>query len=141
MIGAQASSEQLEKILSYLDIGRQEGAQCLIGGQRTHLEGDLKDGYYVQPTAFKEAQMRIFQEEIFGPGYFRLPPSRMRTRRWPSPMTRCTRCRVWSRDMNTAFRMGRGIQAGALDELLSPSSAHAALGGYKSPVSAARTTK
>ena len=58
----------MEKILSYLDIGRQEGAQCLIGGQRTHLEGDLEDGYYVQPTVFKgNNKMRIFQEEIFGP--------------------------------------------------------------------------
>jgi aldehyde dehydrogenase len=68
MIGAQASSEQLEKILSYLDIGRQEGAQCLIGGQRTHLEGDLKDGYYVQPTVFKgNNKMRIFRKKSSGP--------------------------------------------------------------------------
>src|ERR1700692_4785612 len=68
MIGAQASSEQLEKILSYMDIGRQEGAKCLIGGKRAQLEGDLKDGYYVQPTVFKgNNKMRIFQEEIFGP--------------------------------------------------------------------------
>src|SRR5262249_13675146 len=68
MIGAQASSEQLEKILSYLDIGKQEGAKVLIGGERNLLDGDLKDGYYVKPTVFKGTnKMRIFQEEIFGP--------------------------------------------------------------------------
>ncbi len=68
MIGAQASSEQLEKILSYLDIGRQEGAEVLTGGARAELPGDLAGGYYVQPTVFKgHNKMRIFQEEIFGP--------------------------------------------------------------------------
>jgi aldehyde dehydrogenase len=68
MIGAQASSEQLEKILSYLDLGQQEGAQCLIGGERNVLAGDLEGGYYVKPTVFKgHNKMRIFQEEIFGP--------------------------------------------------------------------------
>ncbi len=67
MIGAQASSEQLEKILSYLDIGRQEGAQVLIGGERNMLKGELEGGYYVKPTVFKgHNKMRIFQEEIFG---------------------------------------------------------------------------
>ncbi|MDD2409056.1 MAG: aldehyde dehydrogenase family protein, partial [Tepidiphilus sp.] len=68
MIGAQASSEQLEKILSYLDIGKQEGAQCLIGGEQAKLPGELAGGYYVKPTIFKgHNKMRIFQEEIFGP--------------------------------------------------------------------------
>ena len=68
MIGAQASSEQMEKILSYLDIGRQEGAEVLAGGKRAMLDGDLKDGFYVEPTVFKgNNKMRIFQEEIFGP--------------------------------------------------------------------------
>src|SRR5450631_2703488 len=68
MIGAQASSEQLEKILSYIDIGRQEGAQVLTGGTRNQLPGDLAGGYYVKPTVFKgHNKMRIFQEEIFGP--------------------------------------------------------------------------
>src|SRR5580700_4307499 len=68
MIGAQASSEQLEKILSYLDIGRQEGAEVLCGGGRAHMGGELEGGYYVQPTVFKgHNRMRIFQEEIFGP--------------------------------------------------------------------------
>ena len=69
MIGAQASSEQLEKILSYIDIGKQEGARLLTGGARTKLPGDLAGGYYVEPTVFHgNNKMRIFQEEIFGPG-------------------------------------------------------------------------
>ena len=68
MMGAQASNEQLEKILSYLDIGKQEGAECLIGGERNNIEGDFAGGYYVKPTVFKgNNKMRIFQEEIFGP--------------------------------------------------------------------------
>ena len=68
MMGAQASTEQLEKILSYLDIGKQEGAECLIGGEQNQLDGELEGGYYVKPTVFKgNNKMRIFQEEIFGP--------------------------------------------------------------------------
>ncbi len=68
MIGAQASNDQLEKILSYLDIGRQEGAKVLTGGERIEYDGELKGGYYVQPTIFEgDNRMRIFQEEIFGP--------------------------------------------------------------------------
>jgi aldehyde dehydrogenase len=68
MIGAQASSEQLEKILSYIDIGKQEGAKLLTGGARAQLAGDLADGFYMQPTVFEgNNKMRIFQEEIFGP--------------------------------------------------------------------------
>lgn len=68
MIGAQASTEQMDKILTYMDIGRQEGAQCLIGGARAELTGELAGGYYIQPTVFKgHNKMRIFQEEIFGP--------------------------------------------------------------------------
>ncbi len=68
MIGAQASSEQLEKILSYIDLGKQEGAQCLIGGEQNKQSGDLAGGYYVKPTVFQgHNKMRIFQEEIFGP--------------------------------------------------------------------------
>src|SRR5690606_15101543 len=68
MMGAQASREQMTKIQAYLDIGKQEGAECLIGGARAQLAGDLADGYYIQPTLFKgHNKMRIFQEEIFGP--------------------------------------------------------------------------
>ena len=68
MVGAQASNDQLEKILSYIDIGRQEGAKILAGGERSDLGGNLSGGYYVQPTIFEgDNSMRIFQEEIFGP--------------------------------------------------------------------------
>ncbi|MBB1241741.1 aldehyde dehydrogenase family protein, partial [Klebsiella pneumoniae] len=68
MLGAQASTEQLEKILSYLDIGKQEGAAVLAGGERAKIQGALEGGYYVQPTVFKgHNKMRVFQEEIFGP--------------------------------------------------------------------------
>src|ERR1700735_5708489 len=68
MIGAQASSEQMEKILSYFDIGRKEGAEVLIGGERNMLEGQYAGGYYIKPTVFKgHNKMRVFQEEIFGP--------------------------------------------------------------------------
>src|SRR6478735_3857251 len=67
-VGAQASNDQLEKILSYIDIGKQEGAKVLTGGARAELPGDLAGGYYVQPTVFEgHNKMRIFQEEIFGP--------------------------------------------------------------------------
>ena len=68
MIGAQASNDQIEKILSYFDIGKQEGAQCLTGGKRAHLGGELAEGYYIEPTIFDgNNKMRVFQEEIFGP--------------------------------------------------------------------------
>src|SRR5262249_37465911 len=67
-VGAQASNDQLEKILSYFDIGKKEGAQVLLGGARAELPGDLAGGYYVQPTIFQgRNEMRVFQEEIFGP--------------------------------------------------------------------------
>ena len=112
MIGAQASSEQLEKILSYLDLGKQEGAQCLTGGARTKLEGDLAGGYYVEPTVFHgHNKMRIFQEEIFGP-VLSVTLSRMK-KRPASPTTRSTdSAPAYGADANTCFRMGRGIQAG-----------------------------
>ena len=134
MIGAQASSEQLEKILSYLDIGRQEGAQCLIGGQRAQLGGDLKEGYYVQPTVFKgNNKMRIFQEEIFGPV---LSVTTFKDEEEALAIANDTLyglgAGVWSRNMNTAFRMGRGIQAGRVwTNCYHQYPAHAAFGGYK----------
>ncbi|MDP9897991.1 aldehyde dehydrogenase [Variovorax ginsengisoli] len=134
MIGAQASSEQLEKILSYLDIGRQEGAQVLTGGARKVLEGDLKDGYYVQPTVFKgHNKMRIFQEEIFGPV---LSVTTFKDEDEALAIANDTLyglgAGVWSRDGNRAFRMGRGIQAGRVwTNCYHQYPAHAAFGGYK----------
>jgi aldehyde dehydrogenase len=134
MIGAQASNEQLEKILSYLDIGKQEGAQCLIGGERNILGGDLEGGYYVKPTVFKgHNKMRIFQEEIFGPV---VSVTTFKDEEEALSIANDTLyglgAGVWSRDMNTAFRMGRGIQAGRVwTNCYHAYPAHAAFGGYK----------
>ena len=134
MIGAQASSEQLEKILSYLDLGKQEGAQCLIGGERNLLGGDLEGGYYVKPTVFKgHNKMRIFQEEIFGPV---VSVTTFKDEDEALAIANDTLyglgAGVWSRDMNTAFRMGRGIQAGRVwTNCYHAYPAHAAFGGYK----------
>jgi len=134
MIGAQASTEQLEKILSYIDIGKQEGAQCLIGGTRNYLEGDLTDGYYVTPTVFKgHNKMRIFQEEIFGPV---VSVATFRDQEEALALANDTLyglgAGVWTRDVNTAYRMGREIQAGRVwTNCYHAYPAHAAFGGYK----------
>ncbi|MGF2614338.1 aldehyde dehydrogenase family protein [Rossellomorea vietnamensis] len=134
MIGAQASTEQLEKILSYIDIGKQEGAEVLTGGSRNHLEGDLEGGYYVEPTVFKgNNKMRIFQEEIFGPV---VSVTTFKTAEEALEIANDTLyglgAGVWSRDMNTAYRFGREIQAGRVwTNCYHAYPAHAAFGGYK----------
>jgi aldehyde dehydrogenase len=134
MIGAQASNEQLEKILSYMDIGRQEGAQCLIGGERNNLDGDLSGGYYIKPTVFKgNNKMRIFQEEIFGPV---VSVTTFKNEEEALSIANDTLyglgAGVWTREMNTSFRMGRGIQAGRVwTNCYHAYPAHAAFGGYK----------
>ncbi len=134
MIGAQASSEQVDKILTYMNIGLQEGAQCLIGGGRTTLEGDLKDGYYVQPTVFKgHNKMRIFQEEIFGPV---VSVTTFEDQEEALAIANDTLyglgAGVWTRDINVAYRMGRGIEAGRVwTNCYHAYPAHAAFGGYK----------
>jgi aldehyde dehydrogenase len=134
MIGAQASNEQLEKILSYLDLGKQEGATCLTGGARTALDGELAGGYYVQPTVFQgHNRMRIFQEEIFGPV---LSVTTFKDEEEALAIANDTLyglgAGVWSRDANTCFRMGRGIQAGRVwTNCYHAYPAHAAFGGYK----------
>jgi aldehyde dehydrogenase len=134
MIGAQASNDQLEKILSYIDIGKQEGATVLTGGERTVLDGDLADGYYVQPTIFEgDNSMRIFQEEIFGPV---VSVTRFDHEDDALKIANDTLyglgAGVWSRDMNTAYRMGRGIQAGRVwTNCYHAYPAAAAFGGYK----------
>ncbi|HSI23739.1 MAG TPA: aldehyde dehydrogenase [Methylophilaceae bacterium] len=134
MIGAQASSEQLEKILSYVDIGKQEGAKCLIGGERNVLEGDLKDGYYVKPTIMQgHNRMRIFQEEIFGPV---VSVTTFKTKEEAMEIANDTLyglgAGIWTRDINTAYRFGRGIQAGRVwTNCYHHYPAHAAFGGYK----------
>ncbi|MBK8452484.1 MAG: aldehyde dehydrogenase [Thiofilum sp.] len=134
MIGAQASNDQLEKILSYIDIGKQEGAELLIGGERNVQGGDLGDGYYVKPTVFKgHNKMRIFQEEIFGPV---VSVTTFKDQADALAIANDTLyglgAGVWSRDMNTAFRMGRGIKAGRVwTNCYHLYPAHAAFGGYK----------
>ncbi len=134
MIGAQASSEQLEKILSYFDIGRKEGAEVLIGGSRNVLDGAFKDGYYVHPTVFKgNNAMRVFQEEIFGPV---VSVTTFKNEEDALNIANDTLyglgAGVWSRDANTCYRMGRGIQAGRVwINNYHAYPAHAAFGGYK----------
>lgn len=133
-IGAQVSLNQIEKIQSYVDIGRQEGAECLIGGERNILPGDLQDGYYYKPTVFKgHNKMRIFQEEIFGPV---LSVTTFKDEAEALEIANDTLyglgAGVWTRDINTAYRMGRGIQAGRVwTNCYHLYPAHAAFGGYK----------
>ncbi|MEL7347816.1 MAG: aldehyde dehydrogenase [Pseudomonadota bacterium] len=134
MIGAQASSEQLEKILSYIDLGRQEGAELLAGGERAALGGPLDGGYYVQPTVFAgHNKMRIFQEEIFGPV---LSVTTFEDEDEAMAVANDTLyglgAGVWSRDANRCFKFGRGIQAGRVwTNCYHLYPAHAAFGGYK----------
>jgi aldehyde dehydrogenase len=134
MIGAQASKEQMTKIMSYLDLGRQEGAELLIGGERSHLKGDLEGGYYVQPTLFKgHNKMRIFQEEIFGPV---LAVTTFKDEAQALEIANDTLyglgAGVWSRDGNVAYRMGRAIKAGRVwTNCYHAYPAHATFGGYK----------
>ena len=134
MMGAQASNDQLEKILSYIDIGKKEGAECLTGGERADLGGDLSGGYYVKPTIFAgDNSMRVFQEEIFG------------------PVVSCTKfsdyddaisiandtlyglgAGVWTRNVNTAYRAARAIEAGRVwSNCYHLYPAGASFGGYK----------
>ncbi|MFF4220015.1 acetaldehyde dehydrogenase ExaC [Streptomyces nondiastaticus] len=134
MIGAQASNDQLEKILSYLDIGRQEGARTLTGGHRADLGGELADGYYVQPTILEgRNDMRVFQEEIFGPVVAVTPFTD-----FDDAVTLANDtlyglgAGVWTRNGTTAYRAGRAIQAGRVwTNCYHAYPAHAAFGGYK----------
>jgi len=133
-VGAQSSNDQLEKILSYLDIGRQEGAKVLIGGGRAELSGDLAGGYYVQPTIFEgNNAMRIFQEEIFGPVVsvtaFADYADAIKI---ANDTLYGLGAGVWTRDINTAYRAGRAIKAGRVwTNAYHLYPAHAAFGGYK----------
>lgn len=134
MIGAQASTDQLEKILSYIDLGKREGAQLLTGGERCELPGDLAEGYYITPTIFAgKNSMRIFQEEIFGPVV-----SVTEFNDFDEALSIANEtlyglgAGVWTRDINRAYRMGRGIQAGRVwINCYHDYPAHAAFGGYK----------
>ncbi len=134
MMGAQASQEQMEKIMSYLDIGKQEGAEVLLGGERNQLDGELANGYYVKPTIFKgNNSMRIFQEEIFGPV---LALTTFSTEEEALSIANDTLyglgAGVWTRNINRAYRFGRNIQAGRVwTNCYHDYPAHAAFGGYK----------
>ena len=114
MIGAQASNDQLEKILSYVEIGKAEGAKVLIGGERTILEGDLAGGYYVQPTVFEgDNSMRIFQEEIFGPVVALTSfDEEADALKIANDTLYGLGAGLWTREGSRAYRVGKGIQAG-----------------------------
>ncbi|MFK3990357.1 aldehyde dehydrogenase family protein [Psychrobacter sp. NPDC064578] len=134
MIGAQASSDQLEKILSYLDIGKKEGAKVLVGGELAKHDGDMANGYYVQPTIFEGTNdMRVFQEEIFGPV---LAVTTFKDDEEAMALANDTLyglgAGVWTRNGTRAYRFGRGIKAGRVwTNCYHLYPAHSAFGGYK----------
>jgi len=134
MVGAQASQEQFDKILDYIKIGRTEGAKVLIGGEAEALAGELGTGYYIQPTLLKGTNdMRVFQEEIFGPV---VSVTTFKDEAEAVAIANDTEfglgAGVWTRDMNLAYRMGRAIQAGRVwTNCYHHYPAHAAFGGYK----------
>ncbi len=133
-IGAQVSKEQFDKILSYMEIGQREGASVLLGGKAASISPDLAEGFYIQPTILAgDNQMRVFQEEIFGPT---LGVTRFSSESDALSIANDTRyglgAGVWTRDINLAYRMGRGIQAGRIwVNCYHAYPAHAAFGGYK----------
>jgi aldehyde dehydrogenase len=134
MIGAQASNDQLEKILSYIEIGKSEGAKVICGGERADLGGDLSGGFYVQPTIFAgDNAMRIFQEEIFGPVVSVTSFSDYDDAiRIANDTLYGLGAGVWSRNGNLAYRAGRDIKAGRVwTNCYHQYPAHAAFGGYK----------
>ena len=134
MVGAQASDQQFEKILSYFDVARAEGAEVLTGGGAEKLEGSLASGYYIQPTLLKgHNKMRVFQEEIFGPV---VSVTTFKDEAEALAIANDTEfglgAGVWTRDINRAYRMGRGIKAGRVwTNCYHLYPAHAAFGGYK----------
>lgn len=135
MVGAQASNDQFEKIKSYLDIGRQEGAEVLTGGEVADLGGEFAGGFYIQPTIFRgDNSMRIFQEEIFGPVVSATTFSDFDDAiRIANDTLYGLGAGVWSRDGSTAYRAGRAIEAGRVwVNNYHAYPAHAAFGGYKS---------
>jgi aldehyde dehydrogenase len=133
-MGPQCSRGQLEKILGYVDIGKQEGARCVTGGARAELGGKLKDGFFMKPTVFVgHNKMRIFQEEIFGPV---LSVTKFKTLEEAIEIGNDTiyglGAGVWSRNVNNTYRVGREIQAGRVwTNCYHMYPAHAAFGGYK----------
>ena len=134
MVGAQVSQQQMERILGYIDIGRSEGAQCLTGGERSRLGQDVNDGFYIKPTLlFGKNDMRVFQEEIFG------PVAAVTTFKDMDEAIHIANdtayglgAGVWSRNGTTAYKVGRAVQAGRVwTNCYNLYPAHAAFGGYK----------
>ena len=134
MVGAQASQQQFDKILSYMEIAKQEGAELLTGGGVERLEGNLGSGYYIQPTLLKgNNKMRVFQEEIFGPV---VSVTTFKDEAEALEIANDTEfglgAGLWTRDINRAYRMGRAIKAGRVwTNCYHLYPAHAAFGGYK----------
>lgn len=134
MIGAQASNDQLQKILAYIDIGVQEGAKVRVGGAQREMPGEMAGGFYMQPTVLEgHNRMRVFQEEIFGPVLavtaFEGEDDALAL---ANDSLYGLGAGVWSRDGQVAYRMGRGIQAGRVwINCYHHYPAHAAFGGYK----------
>lgn len=134
MVGAQASQEQFDKIMEYIKIGRDEGAQVLVGGDAETMEGAHCNGFYIKPTLLKgNNKMRVFQEEIFGPV---VSVTTFKDEAEALAIANDTEfglgAGVWTRDANRAYRMGRGIQAGRVwTNCYHQYPAHAAFGGYK----------
>jgi aldehyde dehydrogenase len=134
MMGAQASEDQYHKILSYLDIGKQEGAKVLCGGGPLHINSGLEHGYYIEPTIFKgHNKMRIFQEEIFGPV---TSVTTFKTTEEAIQIANDTLyglgAGVWTRDAHEAYQVPRAIQAGRVwVNCYHAYPAHAPFGGYK----------
>tara|TARA_R110001583_G_scaffold72596_3_gene203080 strand:- start:3632 stop:5152 length:1521 start_codon:yes stop_codon:yes gene_type:complete len=134
MVGAQASEQQFNKIMSYLDIGVAEGAKVLTGGGKEILGDGLDNGFYVQPTIMQgDNSMRIFQEEIFGPV---IAVTTFKDEAEALTLANDSAyglgAGVWTRDANIAYRMGRGIEAGRVwTNCYHLYPAHAAFGGYK----------
>ncbi|WP_423454777.1 aldehyde dehydrogenase family protein [Ottowia sp. VDI28] len=134
MVGAQVSQAQLERILGYIDVGRQEGAECLTGGERHRPGSEIDDGFFIKPTLlFGQNNMRVFQEEIFG------PVASVTTFKTTEDAIRIANdteyglgAGVWSRNGTTAYQMGRAIKAGRVwTNCYHLYPAHAAFGGYK----------
>jgi aldehyde dehydrogenase len=134
MMGAQASSDQFQKILSYLDIGKQEGAEVLCGGKAAGLNSGLENGYYIEPTIFKgHNKMRVFQEEIFGPV---TSVTTFKTREEAIAIANDTMyglgAGLWTRDAHEMYQMPREIKAGRVwVNCYHAYPAHAPFGGYK----------
>ncbi|RHW75080.1 aldehyde dehydrogenase family protein [Colwellia sp. RSH04] len=134
MVGAQASQEQFDKILSYIDIGKKEGAQLLMGGDVEQVSAEFNSGFYIQPTLLKgDNDMRVFQEEIFGPV---ISVTTFKDEAHALEIANSSEfglgAGVWTRDTNLAYRMGRKIQAGRVwTNCYHMYPAHAAFGGYK----------